>query len=154
MSIKIMSWVLDQSPYLGKQRLVHLVLADHANDEGVCWPSQVTIARRAGCSVEHVRLTIKDMVTDGYVEIIKGSTRQGEANRYLLKSPNHMGTNTVGVPKSTGEGPQVDGTTSPNTPPSNRKEPSKESNTYRCTYCRAKVTEGKKHNCSAMNMTF
>ena len=67
MSIKIMSWVLDHSPYEGKARLVHVVLADHANDDGVCWPSQEKIGKRAGCSTEHVRSTVKQMVAEGYV---------------------------------------------------------------------------------------
>jgi len=124
MSIKIMSWVLDHSPYEGKARLVHVVLADHANDDGKCWPSQSKIAARAGCSVEHVRVTVRQMEADGFIQIIEESTRQGKAHTYLLKSPNHL------VPKSTGEGPQVDRQTSPNPSPSNRKEPSsKPSNT-------------------------
>jgi hypothetical protein len=119
MSIKIMSWVLDHSPYSGKRRLVHLVLADHANDDGECWPSQKVIARRAGCSVEYVRTTVKQMAADGYVRIVKSSTREGDAHRYLLTSPNELGT----VPKSKGRGPQIQRATSPNPSPSNRQEP-------------------------------
>lgn len=143
MSIKIMSWVLDHSPYEGKARLVHAVLADHANDQGLCWPSQTTIARRAGCSVEHVRVTVKQMVTDGYLEIVEASTRQGSANKYKLLVPN-----SLGVPKSTGEGPQVDRETSPNPSPSNHKEPSNKS---KCPYCHRVYKVDKPHNCSAMN---
>ena len=120
MSIKIMSWVLDNSPYEGKARLVHLVLADHANDGGFCWPSQTTIARRAGCSVEHVRMTVKQMQADGLIEIVSHSTRDGQAHQYRLLSPSDLGR----VPKSSGEGPQIHGTTSPNPSPSNRHEPS------------------------------
>lgn len=141
MSIKIMSWVLDNSPYEGKARLVHAVLADHANDDGVCWPSQKKIAQRAGCSVEHVRVTVKQMIADGYLRIVKASTRQGDPHHYELLVPK-----PVGVPKSTGEGPQVGGVTSPNPSPSNHQEPSR---TFECPYCRSKK---RKHYCSAMNM--
>ena len=150
MSIKIMSWVLDHSPYMGKARLVHAVLADHSNDDGLCWPSQAKIAKRAGCSIEHVRLTVKQMVADGYLEIVEPSTREGSATRYKLVVPN-----SLGVPKSTGEGPQVDGTTSPNPSPSNHKESSLEppvDERPRCPYCKMRYTFGKPHNCSAMNM--
>ena len=151
MSIKIMSWVLDHSPYEGKARLVHVVLADHANDEGLCWPSQKTIAHRAGCSVEHVRVTVKQMIADGFVSIVKESTRDGQAHQYKLMVPK-----SFGLPNSTGDGPQVDGVTSPNLSPSNRQEPPKNhqgSNVrVECPYCRRKITWGKPHDCSAMNM--
>jgi hypothetical protein len=149
-----MSWVLDHSPYEGKARLIHVVLADHANDEGICWPSQTTIARRAGCSVEHVRVTVKAMTEDGFIKIVEQSTREGDTHRYKLMVPK-----SLGVPKSTGEGPQVDGSTSPNPSPSNRKEPPKNhhrtsdtvSEKVECPYCHNRFTYGKPHNCPAMN---
>ena len=152
MSIKIMSWVLDHSPSEGKARLVHVVLADHANDDGLCWPSQKKIANRAGCSIEHVRVTIKQMVADGYVEIVKASTREGESHQYQLKVPK-----SFGVPKWTGEGPQVDRPTSPNPSPSNRQEPSitisdTVSQKPKCPYCHRRYDPHKPHSCSAMNM--
>lgn len=152
MSIKIMSWVLDHSPYEGKARLIHVVLADHASDEGVCWPSQTTIARRAGCSVEHVRLTVKQMLADGFIKILEPGTREGNPHKYMLVVPK-----SFGAPKSTGQPPQVDGTTSPNLPPSNHQEPSENhhqgSNVkVTCPYCNQRVTFGKAHDCSAMNM--
>lgn len=146
LSIKIMSWVLDHSPYEGKARLVHAVLADHANDDGVCWPSQATIARRAGCSVEHVRMTVKSMIADGFLEIVKESTRTGDPHHYLLMVPK-----SFGVPKSSGQPPQVDGPTSPNPSPSNRQESSK-NQTVACPYCNRRFDPDKPHNCPANNM--
>ena len=86
-----MSWVLDYSPYEGKARLIHVVLADHANDEGICWPRQDQIAARAGCSVEHVRVTVKQMIADGYVELISISKGRGSSHKYLLKNPKWTG---------------------------------------------------------------
>lgn len=157
-----MSWVLDNSPYEGKARLIHVVLADHANDDGFCWPSQSTIARRAGCSVEHVRVTVKQMLADGFIKIIDPGTREGDPHRYQLVVPK-----SFGVPKSSGQPPQVDGPTSPNPSPSNRQEPSKNhtgglassgdiGNTggdrkVRCPYCHNNYKTGKPHNCPAMN---
>lgn len=142
MSIKIMSWVLDHSPYDGKARLVHAVLADHANDDGLCWPSQTTIARRAGCSVEHVRVTVRTMIADGYLSIVQESTRSGQAHTYKLLVPK-----SFGVPKSSDQPPQVDGPTSPNPSPSNRQEPS----INHCPYCHRPVDQRKAHDCPAMN---
>jgi hypothetical protein len=115
-SIKIMSWVLDHSPYEGKARLIHVVLADHANDEGICWPRQDQIAARAGCSVEHVRVTVKQMISDGYVEIVAASKGRGSSHRYFLKTPSHLGYRVMDHPKWTGYHPKWTGL-SPQIPP-------------------------------------
>ena len=55
MSIKAMSWVWDNSPYEGVGLLVHLALADFADDQGVCWPSQKRISDKCKSSERHVR---------------------------------------------------------------------------------------------------
>ena len=149
MSIKIMSWVLDHSPYEGKARLIHVVLADHANDDGVCWPSQVKIAARAGCSVEHVRVTVKQMIEDDYVEITSVSKGTGNAQKYLLKNPKSVGVVGLEVPQVGRQVPQVDGISTPNPSPNNHQEPSRIIN--KCPYCRRTIQEDKAHNCSAMN---
>lgn len=151
MSIKIMSWVLDHSPYEGKARLIHVVLADHANDEGICWPRQDQIANRAGCSVEHVRVTVKQMVADGYVELVSISKGRGSSHRYLLKNPKSVGVSAHGSPQVDGLPPQVDGSITPNPSPNNRQEPSITISKVACPYCRKKIDKDKAHNCSAMN---
>lgn len=151
MSIKIMSWVLDHSPYEGKARLIHVVLADHANDEGVCWPRQDQIAARAGCSVEHVRVTVKQMITDGYVELVAASKGRGSSHRYMLKNPKSVGVSGHGSPQVDGLSPQVDEVITPNPSPNNRQEPSITISKSDCPYCHRKFDPKKPHNCSAMN---
>ena len=63
MSIKWMGWVGDESPYKGTQLLIHLWLADFANDDGICWPSQATVGKKARCSGRYVREVMKNMET-------------------------------------------------------------------------------------------
>ena len=60
MSIKLMSrvWDMDIPQH---QKLLLLALADHANDEGVCWPNQETLATRCGTSVSSVRATLRQL---------------------------------------------------------------------------------------------
>jgi hypothetical protein len=152
MSIKIMSWVLDHSPYTGKQRLVHLVLADHANDEGLCWPSQATIARRAGCSVEYVRTTVTQMVAEGFLFIEKQSAGRGHPTHYRI-IPKTVTPNPVGPFPGN---PQIQRDKPPNPSPNNHQEPPVKPNggehTTRCLYCRDIIKAGEKyHYCSAMN---
>lgn len=160
MSIKIMSWVLDHSPYEGKARLVHVVLADHANDDGVCWPSQEKIGKRAGCSTEHVRSTVKQMVADGYVEIISAAKGPGAGNTYLLKYPKSVGVLApVSTPNPAGNTPSGAVEHPKSAPKGTVIEPSIEPSigitpaepVSRCPYCRSKLKPDGKHHCPAMN---
>lgn len=73
------------SPYRGEALLLHLALADFANDEGHCWPSQRTLARKARCSENYVRVAIKRMIIDGLVEITEQSNGRGNSISYQLK---------------------------------------------------------------------
>lgn len=50
MSVRIMSQVFEMSKTEGNARLVLLALADCANDEGACWPSISSVARKANLS--------------------------------------------------------------------------------------------------------
>lgn len=154
MSIKIMSWVMDHSPYLGKQRLIHLVLADHASDEGFCWPSQETIARRAGCSVEYVRTTIAEMINDGFLVRERESAGRGKPTHYRVV-PKSVGGSS-GNPQMQPGNPQIQPPKPPNPSPKNHQEPSMNHQEIpekvECPYCREKFIWGKPHDCSAMNM--
>lgn len=83
--------VWDESPYRGERLLIHLALADYANDEGICWPSQRTLAHKARCSENFVRLAVKQMVKEGWVEQMAAGNGRGNHARYLLKSPSTNG---------------------------------------------------------------
>jgi hypothetical protein len=69
MSIKVMTGVWQYSSLKGTERLTLLALADCASDEGVCWPSLSTIARKVNCSVPRL------------CKIITGIERKGELKR-------------------------------------------------------------------------
>ena len=84
MSIKAMSWVWDNSPYEGVGLLVHLALADFADDQGVCWPSQKRISDKCKSSERHVRRIIKQMVDDGQIMIVEKSNGVTTNNKYRL----------------------------------------------------------------------
>lgn len=143
MSIQIMSWVWQNSPYEGKALLLHLALGDFADDAGRCWPSQTTLARRARCTTRHVRDTISQMIEDGYVVLERASNGR-DSHRYRL-------TNKVAdfLPKSVPERkseavtPEVDDHDPGNWPPKNHQEPSKEpkravhpkAHWINCEYC-------------------
>lgn len=84
MSIKAMSWVWDNSPYDGVGLLVHLALADFADDNGYCWPSQKRIADKCKSSERHVRRIIAQMIDDGQLYIVVKSNGVTTNNKYQL----------------------------------------------------------------------
>ena len=84
MSIKWINYVWEESPYDGRRLLLHLALADFANDEGTCFPSLKTLARKARCSDTWVSLSIKKMVGEGWLQIIDAGGGRGRASTYLL----------------------------------------------------------------------
>lgn len=144
MSIKIMSWVWDNSPYTGKALLIHLALADWAGDDGVCWPKQDNIAAKARCSVETVRTATRVMEQDGLLEIVQESRGRGSSHRYRLLNPKSSAPNDLAqMNRAT---PQIEPPITPNPSPKNHQEPPR---TNKCPYCR---TETGNHYCTAMNM--
>jgi DNA-binding IscR family transcriptional regulator len=85
MSIKWMTWVWQESPYSGERLLLHLALADYASDEGVCFPSHYTLARKARCSTSWVSQTMRQMVKDNMIEVVeRAGMGRGKVGRYRL----------------------------------------------------------------------
>ena len=77
MSVRWISHVWRSSPYKGDKLLIHMALADFANDEGFCFPSQRTLAKKARTSEGYVRSVIKQMVKEGHVEIVTEGRGRG-----------------------------------------------------------------------------
>lgn len=69
MSIKLMTQVWDRSPLDGSRLLILLAMADMANDEGYCWPSYATLAKRARLkSRQNVIKIMNEFIEAGIVE--------------------------------------------------------------------------------------
>lgn len=115
-----MTAVWELSPYRGERLLIHLALADYANDEGVCWPGQKTLARKARCSQNFVGLALKQMVKDGWLEQKVASNGRGNQARYRLKTLSANGLSEK-AHSATSENPFSDGDV---TTYLNRHEPS------------------------------
>lgn len=83
MSVQAIAWVLDGHPSKGAQRLVMIALANHANDEGECWPKVATIAREANLNEQHTRRCLADLEAAGWItRVINGAdSRRVRSNR-------------------------------------------------------------------------
>lgn len=67
----------------GHRKLVLLALADHANDGGLCWPGQATVAQKASLSVRRCREHLARLERDGWVRRTGGVGR-GVVTHYAL----------------------------------------------------------------------
>ena len=69
MSLRVMSWAFEESPTRGAERLVLLALAEYANDEGYCWPSMASTARKGGVTRRSVIRVIKRLEEKGCLQV-------------------------------------------------------------------------------------
>lgn len=89
MSAQAMTWVLENSHYSGELRIIHLVIADIANDlyDNQFRLGEESLAANANCSINAVRQAIKRMVEDGYLGIIKHSHEPDTPSIYRFLMP-------------------------------------------------------------------
>ncbi len=102
-----MNWAWRQT-LPSTQKFVLLALADMADDDGVCWPSISTLAKRCAMSTRTVRRTLQDLIKTDLLQCEPRYRGDGSttSNRYVL---NLRGDDTVsGAPdiNVTGEGRQ------------------------------------------------
>lgn len=121
MSVRWISHVWETSPYEGRRLLLHLALADFANDEGTCFPSQRTLSLKARTTEAWVSASVRQMVKDGLLEIVSQGSGRGHRTTYRLrKGTTEFGETEKGQTESR-ETPNVEQV---DTYTKNRKEPS------------------------------
>lgn len=78
-----MAGVFERGPENPHQRLLLLAIADHADDDGVCWPSIDRLAAKCAVSARQVQRTLQQLQTDGWLVVDRGRGR-GNTSRYRL----------------------------------------------------------------------
>lgn len=87
LSIRIIADVFDLD-LAASPKMVMLVLADHADDtEGFAWPSQETIARKAGLSERCVRAKLGELSDLGWIRRVTEPGPRGTRCSYYLNLP-------------------------------------------------------------------
>ena len=69
-----MDAVLRSGKYGPGETLILVVLADHADDDGECFPKVETIAERARCTPRSVQRALRKFEGDGAVSVLEEST--------------------------------------------------------------------------------
>jgi hypothetical protein len=86
MSLKASFWAIEQHPRSRDHKLVLMLLADWADENGLAFPKQTTIADKAMCSVRHVIDIVRELQQDSYLKIVPKYRPNGQrgSNRYRL----------------------------------------------------------------------
>ena len=110
MSIKIMAAVWESAPVDSGKLLVLLALADHARDDGSCWPAVSTIASKARLSTRQTQRALSELEQAGLISREMGAGPHGvSVIRIRAKTLKQGGDNMSGgvTPMSGGETPMT-----------------------------------------------
>lgn len=77
-SIKVMALVWEVTDLNQCETLVALALADHANDQGLCWPSMDRVAAKARISQRQARRVMRSLESKGLILTKRGGGRKTE----------------------------------------------------------------------------
>lgn len=76
MSVRAMSWAWSTPTDTPSERLVLLALADHAGEDGECWPGSASLAAKTGLSEGSVRRYITKLDERGILEKVERRRRK------------------------------------------------------------------------------
>jgi hypothetical protein len=79
MSVQAITWALEHPVASVTEKVVLLVLANYANEYGISWPSQRTLAENAACDERTVRRTLVRLEARGVIRRI--ARRRGNGSR-------------------------------------------------------------------------
>lgn len=94
MSAKAQAYVWESSPYSGTKLIIHLAIADVANDDkdNLLWMAQESVARKCRCDRKTVTRTFAQMCDDGFLVMIENNSRAKQPNVYRFMMPDVSGT--------------------------------------------------------------
>lgn len=69
MSVEAMAWAFKQKINDAQTKLVLLALCDHADENGLCWPSQERLADKAACSLDTAQRRLQRLETLGFITV-------------------------------------------------------------------------------------
>ncbi len=84
MSIRAMSQVWHHAEVEGAELLVLLALADFAGDDGWCWPSMTTIAKKSRMTERGARGIVRRLETKGLLICKLSTGGKGRSSRYQV----------------------------------------------------------------------
>jgi len=83
MSFKAMAWASNQK-LPAMQKIVLLMLANRADENGVCFPSHELIAEDCGMGRSTAIRQIDSLEVDGYLKVVRAKKGSHQVNKYIL----------------------------------------------------------------------
>lgn len=84
MSNLVTAAVMKHCKLKGERRTLMLCLAFHADDTGVCWPSQRLLAMETNCTERGIRKMIAALSKDGQITVVSRGVGRGNMAQYSL----------------------------------------------------------------------
>lgn len=140
-----MLWAFDQECGNSGMKLVLLTLGNYADETGVCWPSQATLARKTSMTDRSVRENLSRLESGGFIACRSRTTGKGhytsniyqllgEAQRKILPmDAASTGRNFRPPPEESSSGPAEDSSYNPKEEFNPQGKPQKESNPEKCS---------------------
>ena len=98
MSFRAMSWAASVKTHTPVQKLILLLLADRANDQGFCFPSMQTIADDACVSRQCVIENVKKLASQGLINVTRRTIKDEESGTNRQTSNlYHLNTGVVNM---------------------------------------------------------
>ena len=115
MSAKATAYVWDFSPFAGATFIVHLALADVANDahENELWMSLGAISKKARVSRSTASVALKELCDRGYVALLESGQAHRKPSRYWFCTSPESEQSVSGIPESGLDTPGERSSTSP-----------------------------------------
>jgi hypothetical protein len=85
MSGRVLGWAVKQKCNSSSAKAVLLILAEFANEDGICWPKVKLIAERAELSIRTVHTCLASLCELGLISMFRGKTRR--SSTYQLNIP-------------------------------------------------------------------
>ncbi len=128
MSVKVMAEIWEAGPDNTAERFVLLAVADHANDDGLAYPSAARIALKTCMAERSVRRIVHRLVGTGWLTIIKNAGKNGTNLFQVHVPPLTQGHPDPGSPLTQGPQPLTQGPPPPDPgsaePSENHQKPS------------------------------
>lgn len=85
MSWKATAWAIQQITGSSARKVLLLALANYADEQGVCWPSQETLARNTEQSVDTVQRQLKNLLALRVLDRDRMPKRRGQWQGYRYR---------------------------------------------------------------------
>jgi len=84
MAVRVIARVWDGFPGGGSELLALLALADWSDDDGRCWPSMASIARKIRLSPDQARRVVHKLIDGNFVRVTAGNGGGRISRRYQI----------------------------------------------------------------------